>query len=48
MNESYLHTAPYEMSNEGKKRFLFFAYLHIEVFDVGSPNPKHVLHGLYP
>ena len=25
MNESNLHTAPYEMSNDGKKRFLFFA-----------------------
>ena len=48
MNESYLHTTPYELGNESQEWLLLFAYLNIQVFYVGSTNPKHVLHGLNP
>lgn len=48
VNESHLHSPPYEQRDESQKRLLLVAHLHIQVLYVGGPNPKSVLHGLHP
>ena len=48
VDESHLHSPPYEQRDESQKRFLLAAHLHIQVLYVGGPNPKSVLHGLHP
>ena len=47
MNEPHLHTLAYQLRQQSQERFLLLAWLHIEVFDVSSTNPKSMLHGLH-
>ncbi len=39
MDQPHLHTPADELGNKRQKRFLLFAHLHIEVFDIGGANP---------
>lgn len=39
VDESHLHSPPYEQSDERQKRLLLVAHLHIQVFYVGGPDP---------
>ena len=48
MNQPHRHATPNELGNESQKWPLLLAHFYIQIFDVGSSNPKRVLHGLHP
>ncbi len=48
MNQPHLHTPPNQQSNQRQERLLLLTNLHIQVLNVGRPNPQRTLYRLNP